>query len=91
MTQGKPRGLYADLRDRGTHRVDRLLTTYLRPDAVAICDDAGQVRGGAHCCRSTYLVINSIPLLPARSAPKLTSISTLSVITASEQTGQTAS
>jgi len=28
-------------------------------DAVAICDDAGQVRGGAHCCSPSYLVIAS--------------------------------
>src|SRR5215470_11057490 len=34
-----------------------LLTIYPRDDAVAICADAGQVRGGALCCRPTYLVI----------------------------------
>ncbi len=44
----------APLRNR---TVDLLLTIYPRADAVAICDDAAQVRGGARCCRPTYLVI----------------------------------
>jgi hypothetical protein len=34
-----------------------LLTVYPRLDAVANCRDAGQVRGGALCCRPTYLFI----------------------------------
>jgi hypothetical protein len=48
----------APLRNR---TVDLLLTIYPRADAVAICDDAGQVRGGARCCRPTYLVITRGP------------------------------
>jgi hypothetical protein len=42
----------APLRNR---TVDLLLTIYSRPDAVANWDDAGQVKGGALCCRPTYL------------------------------------
>jgi len=34
-----------------------LLTIYPRADAVANCEDAGQVRGGALCCSPTYLFI----------------------------------
>jgi len=41
--------------------VDLLLTIYPRPDAVAICDDAAQVRGGARCCGPTYLLIKPGP------------------------------
>ncbi len=49
----------APLRNR---TVDLLLTIYPRVDAVAICDDAGQVRGGARCCRPPiYLVITRSP------------------------------
>jgi hypothetical protein len=48
----------APLRNR---TVDLLLTIYPRADAVAICDDAAQVRGGARCCRPTYLVITRGP------------------------------
>jgi hypothetical protein len=44
----------APLRNR---TVDLLLTIYPRDDAVANWDDAGQVRGGALCCRPTYLFI----------------------------------
>ena len=48
----------APLRNR---TVDLLLTIYPRADAVAICDDAAQARGGARCCRPTYLVITRGP------------------------------
>ena len=34
-----------------------LLTIYPRDDAVANCEDAGQARAGALCCRPTYLFI----------------------------------
>ena len=34
-----------------------LLRSNPGPDAVAICNDAGQVRSGAHCCSPSYLVI----------------------------------
>jgi hypothetical protein len=53
--------LGAPLRNR---TVDLLLTIYPRADAVAICDDAAQVRGGARCCRPTYLVITPGPGSP---------------------------
>ena len=48
----------APLRNR---TVDLLLTIYPRDHAVANCGDAGQVRGGALCCRPTYLFIQSGP------------------------------
>ena len=38
-------------------------------DAVASWNDAGQVRGGAHCCRPSYLVI-ARRALAARSPPR---------------------
>ena len=57
--------LGAPLRNR---TVDLLLTIYPRADAVAICDDAGQVRGSARCCRPTYLVITRGPGGPGRRA-----------------------
>jgi hypothetical protein len=34
-----------------------LLRSNPAADAVAICNDAGQVRGGAYCCSPSYLVI----------------------------------
>jgi hypothetical protein len=36
---------------------DLLLRSNPAADAVANCNDAGQVRGGAHCCSPSYLVI----------------------------------
>ncbi len=51
----------APLRNR---TVDLLLTIYPRADAVAICDDAAQVRGSALCCRPTYMVITRGPRTP---------------------------
>lgn len=45
----------------GRSTVDRLLTMNPHPDAVANWDDAGQVRGGAHCCSPTYLFIEGGP------------------------------
>lgn len=36
---------------------DLLLRSNPAADAVAICNDAGQVGGSAHCCSPSYLVI----------------------------------
>jgi hypothetical protein len=56
--KGKPLGqkdyVGAPWRDRTAYL---LLTIYPPADAVANWDDAGQVRGGAPCCRPTYLFI----------------------------------
>ena len=49
----------APLRNR---TVDLLLTIYPRVHAVANCGDAGQARGGARCCRPTYLFITGRPV-----------------------------
>jgi hypothetical protein len=38
---------------------DLLLRNNPAADAVANWDDAGQVKGGAHCCSPSYLVIAS--------------------------------
>ena len=64
--QGRTR---APLRNR---TVDLLLTIYPRADAVANWDDAGQVRGGALCCRPTYLVIAWHPAV--MSPPQLVTL-----------------
>jgi hypothetical protein len=51
-----------------TRTRDLLLRSNPAVDAVAISDGAGQVRGSAHCCRPSYLVIAS-RALGARSPP----------------------
>jgi hypothetical protein len=56
----------APLRNR---TVDLLLTIYPRVHAVANWDDAGQVRGGALCCRPTYLFIARHPAAMIDAAP----------------------
>ena len=48
----------APLRNR---TVDLLLTIYPHVYAVAISVVPGQVRGGARCCRPTYMVIKRRP------------------------------
>jgi len=47
-----------------------LLRSTPAADAVANWDDAGQVRGGTHCCSPSYLVIASRALAP-RSPPRM--------------------
>jgi hypothetical protein len=48
---------------------DLLLRSNPAVDAVAVSDDAGQVRGGTHCCSPSYLVIAS-RALAAQSPPR---------------------